>query len=99
MMKIDRSTRASKAAVVENGLYLGETNILLCFSAKDISGMMQAENVQSEDLQVQNENLLQIIHQMREDMEDLTKQLSQRTAGSAGQAENGAPITEGSYRH
>jgi hypothetical protein len=43
------------------------------------------------DLQVQNENLLQIIHQMREDMEDLTKQLSQRTAGS----NPGVPITEG----
>jgi hypothetical protein len=43
------------------------------------------------DLQVQNENLLQIIHQMREDMEDLTKQLSQRTAVS----NTGVPITEG----
>ena len=42
-------------------------------------------------LQVQNENLLQIIHQMREDMEDLTKQLAQRTAGS----NPGVPITEG----
>ncbi len=43
------------------------------------------------DLHVQNENLLHIIHQMREDMEDLTKQLSQRSTGSG----TGVPITEG----
>ena len=47
----------------------------------------------TEDLQTQNENLRQIIHQMREDMEDLTKQLSGRTVNSVPNA--GVPITEG----
>ena len=49
----------------------------------------------TEELQAQNENLLQIIHQMREDMEDLTKQLSQRTADSGTNTKSGVPITEG----
>ena len=53
------------------------------------------ETVQIEELRIQKENLLQIIHQMRNDMENLTTQLSQRSAVSDSKTETGAPITAG----
>ncbi|XP_028416257.1 coiled-coil domain-containing protein 57-like [Dendronephthya gigantea] len=53
-----------------------------------------AANMNNEELQVQNENLRHVIHQMRQDMEDLTKQLTQRTTGSITNAGDGVPITE-----
>ena len=52
-------------------------------------------DVIKKDLQVQNANLRHVIHQIREDMEDLMKQLSQRTTGSITNTKEGVPITEG----
>ena len=54
-------------------------------------------DINKKDLQVQNANLRHVIHQMREDMEDLTKQLSQRTTGPITNSKDSIPITEGNY--
>ncbi|XP_028415154.1 uncharacterized protein LOC114538204 [Dendronephthya gigantea] len=48
----------------------------------------------NEELPVQNENLRHVINQIKVDMEDLTKQLTQRTTGSITNAGDGVPITE-----
>lgn len=61
------------------------------FLAKDIG--MGEESL--EELRNKNENLLQIIHQMKEDMEDLTKRVSQHAGGAVTKTESGVPITEG----
>lgn len=61
------------------------------FPSVDEINVPEADEIS--ELRGQNENLMQIIHQMRKDMEDLTTQLSDRQAVRDSKTDTGAPIT------
>ncbi|XP_028415160.1 coiled-coil domain-containing protein 57-like [Dendronephthya gigantea] len=70
-----------------------QTSVSFLVEVEDVG--TPAGNTNNEELQIQNENLRHVTHQMREDMEDLlTKKLTQRTTGSITNAGDGVPITE-----